>query len=161
MKYHMRKSTREIKETSAIEDILARGKFATLALCRKDEPYVVTMNYGYDRGGRALYFHCAKEGLKTDFVRENPNVCATVVEDLGYQHGTCEHHFRSAVVRGRIVIADEAEKRKALDCMIRHLEEQPEIMLAKIALPERQVRIEKVMDIWRLDIEEMSGKAGS
>ena len=64
-------------------------------------------------------------------------------------------------MRGRIVIADEAEKQKALDCMIRHLEEQPEIMLAKIALPERQVRIEKVMDIWRLDIEEISGKAGS
>ena len=35
-------------------------------------------------------------------------------------------------------------------------------MLAKIALPERQYsRIEKVMDIWRLDIEEMTGKAGS
>ena len=56
-------------------------------------PYVVTMNYGYDRGGRALYFHCAKEGLKTDFVRENPNVCATVIEDLGYQHGSASIIF--------------------------------------------------------------------
>jgi len=162
MKYHMRsKAEREITEEAVLDEILTRGKYAVLALCRKDEPYLVTLSYGYDRIGKALYFHCAKDGLKTDFVRENPHVCATVVEDHGYIQGECKQVYRSVVLRGRIVIADADEKRKGLDVLLDHLEERPEVRRATLASAARQARINNDMDIWRLDIDEMTGKAGS
>jgi nitroimidazol reductase NimA-like FMN-containing flavoprotein (pyridoxamine 5'-phosphate oxidase superfamily) len=162
MKYHMRnRPEREIKDQAVLDEILARGKFAALAMCRNGEPYIVTLSYGYDRSGRALYFHCAKDGMKRDFVRENSNVCATVVEDHGYVQGECKHAYRSVVVRGRITIADGDEKQKGVNVLLDHLEEQPEIMRAKLESPARQARIDTAMDVWRLDIEQISGKAGS
>ena len=123
MKYHMRKATREIKDAAAIEDILARGKFATLALCRKDEPYVVTMNYGYDRGGRALYFHCAKEGLKTDFVRENPNAAPRSSRTSATSMAPASIIFAPPSCAGESSSPRKLKNKRRLDCMIRHLEE--------------------------------------
>ena len=162
MKYHMRnRPEREIKDQAVLDEILAGGKFAALAMCRNGEPYIVTLSYGYDPSGRALYFHCAKDGLKTVFVRENPSVCATVVEDHGYVPGECKHVYRSVVVRGRITIADGDDKQKGVNVLLDHLEKQPEIMRAKLESPARQARIETAMDVWRLDIEEISGKVGS
>jgi nitroimidazol reductase NimA-like FMN-containing flavoprotein (pyridoxamine 5'-phosphate oxidase superfamily) len=84
MKYHMRRGEREIKEWTVNEEILRKGKFATLALCRNNEPYIVTLSYGYESATQSLYFHCAKDGLKTEFVTGNPNICATIIQDIGY-----------------------------------------------------------------------------
>ena len=81
-KYHLRKKEREITERTQVLEILKEGKFATIALCRENAPYVVTLNYGYAAVQNCLYFHSALEGLKLDFIRENPNVCATVSEDF-------------------------------------------------------------------------------
>ena len=114
MNYHLRRTDRQIKDAATLESILLQGKYATLALCRGGEPYVVTLSYGYDRNAGALYFHCAGVGLKTDFVRENPNACATVIRDDGYVHDECAHKYASVVIRGQIeIITDPSEKRKA------------------------------------------------
>ena len=161
VKYHMRRSEQQIDDRSILDGILRQGKYATLSLCRKDEPYVVTLNYGYDSRAGALFFHCAKDGLKTDFVRQNPNVCATIIVDKGYVQSQCSHPYKSVVIRGRIdILVDPDEKRKAVDVLIEHLEEQPETMKAKMKLPERQSRFE-AMNVWRLNIEEIAGKEGS
>jgi nitroimidazol reductase NimA-like FMN-containing flavoprotein (pyridoxamine 5'-phosphate oxidase superfamily) len=159
MKYHVRRTDRQITEQAALERILSQGKYATLAFCRQGEPYLATLNYGYDSREGALYFHCAKEGLKTKFLRENPHVCATVVQDNGYVQNECEHHYASVVLRGQIEIVDgHAEKQKGLEVLIEHLEQQPETMKAKLRLPERQRRLDEDVDIWRLKIVEMTGK---
>ena len=47
-RYHMHKQEAEITNPAAIEAVLRAGRFATLALCRDGEPYVVTMNYGFE-----------------------------------------------------------------------------------------------------------------
>jgi uncharacterized protein len=159
MKYHMRKSEQEIKDRSVVEEILRQGQYATLALCRNDEPYVVTLSYGYDPAGRALYFHCAKEGVKTTFIRENPNACATVIADNGYVQSECTHRYQSVVIRGRIdILEDVLAKRTALDILIGHLEQQPETMRSKLA--NNQGPLDS-MNVWRLNIEEVVGKEGT
>jgi uncharacterized protein len=162
MKYHVRRTDRQITEPAALERILSQGKYATVALCRHGEPYLVTMNYGYSSRQGALYFHCAKEGQKTDFIRENPDACATVVEDRGYIQNECEHHYASVVIRGRVEIVEGHEqKQKGLEVLIDHLEQQPEVMKAKLRLPERQRRLDESVDIWKLTIAEMTGKEHS
>lgn len=158
-RYHMHKPEREITDAAAMESVLLHGTYATLALCRDQEPYAVTLNYGYDRGERVLYFHSAMEGLKLDFVRENPRACGTVIEDKGYLAGKCSHAYRSVVFWGDItVVEDFKAKRAGLRCMIEHLEEDPEAVYQRLLSDANRLRTVTVL---RLDIDEITGKASS
>ncbi|MCU0612545.1 MAG: pyridoxamine 5'-phosphate oxidase family protein, partial [Candidatus Eisenbacteria bacterium] len=82
--YQVRRKEREIQEPDELRRIVREGRFATLALCREGEPYLVTLSHGYDQIRHCLYFHASPEGQKLDFIRVNPRACATVVEDHGY-----------------------------------------------------------------------------
>jgi nitroimidazol reductase NimA-like FMN-containing flavoprotein (pyridoxamine 5'-phosphate oxidase superfamily) len=154
----MRRSERAIGERDELVGILRRGRYVTLALCRASEPYVVTMSYGYDAEREALYFHCAHEGLKLDFLRANPRVCGTVIEDRGYIHGECAHAYRSVVVRGEMHPVDGlAEKKRGMEVLLWHLEDEPE------AVRERTLPDDTAYDraaMLRLDIHEITGKQG-
>jgi nitroimidazol reductase NimA-like FMN-containing flavoprotein (pyridoxamine 5'-phosphate oxidase superfamily) len=87
MKYHLiNRPDREITDEEEILRILKNGKYATLSLCKNNEPYIVTLSYGYEEQSNSLYFHCAKKGLKLVFIKNNPRVCATIIEDGGYFH---------------------------------------------------------------------------
>ena len=157
-KYHMKRKEKEMTDPGAFGDVLKRGKYTTVAMCRNHEPYAVTMNYGYDETRRALYFHCARTGLKIDFIRENPRVCATVIEDLGYKTGKCDHAYRSLVLWGTMAtVEEEDEMMHALDILIQHLEEDP-VSVRRRALAGADV-LERVC-ILRLDIEDITGKEG-
>jgi nitroimidazol reductase NimA-like FMN-containing flavoprotein (pyridoxamine 5'-phosphate oxidase superfamily) len=158
MKYHMRRAERQLNDWPAIEEVLRKGRYAILALCRDNEPYAVTMSYGYDSATRAIYFHCAKDGLKAEFVTASPQVCATIIQDNGYIQGECAHAYRSVVIRGKIeVLSSDADKMKAVDVMLDHLEEKPQIMRAK--LPGKTASFNE-MRAWRLVIEEITAKEG-
>lgn len=158
-RYHMQRTEREITDPAAIETILKEGIYATLAMARGSEPYLVTMNYGYDPDERALHFHCANEGLKLAFLRENPVVCGTVVNDRGYLDGKCSHAFSSAVFWGHVeFIEDEAGKREALACAIDHLEADAEEMRRRLLAPARTF---EGVTLFRVVIDEITGKAGN
>ena len=156
--YHLQNREREITDPGEVWAVIERGKYATLALCRGDEPYVVTLNYGIDHSTRALYFHCALKGLKLDFIEDNPRACATVIEDRGYLMSKCSHAYTSAVFWGRMtVVTEAAEKLRALTVMIDHLEDDPR------GVKERLLAKENITDgvgILRLDIETITGKKG-
>ena len=94
-------------------------------MCKTNEPYIVTLSYGYDNERHTLYFHCAKEGQKIDFIKFNPNVCGTVIEENGYKDG-CGQAFRSVVFRGKMEIVETLEeKKRGLEILIDHLEKDP------------------------------------
>jgi nitroimidazol reductase NimA-like FMN-containing flavoprotein (pyridoxamine 5'-phosphate oxidase superfamily) len=160
----MRRSDRQLLEWGAIEEILKSGRYATLALCRDNEPYLVTLSYGYEATTRSLYFHCAKKGLKTDFISHNPRACATIIRDKGYLPGECGHAYCSVVVRGTVeILTEEQDKERGVEVLFAHLEEDPAGMRAK--LRERVAPFKRFslrdMAVWRLVIEEASGKEGS
>jgi nitroimidazol reductase NimA-like FMN-containing flavoprotein (pyridoxamine 5'-phosphate oxidase superfamily) len=156
--YHMRRTERAIADREELAAILRRGRYVTLALCRGDEPYVVTLSYGYDTDREALYFHCAHEGLKLAFMEANPQVCGTVIEDLGYVQGECAHAYRSVVLRGELRRVElVAERKHGMDVLLRHLEDEPE------TVRERSLPDDAAYDraaILRLDIHEITGKQG-
>jgi len=152
----MRKSEREITEDPKLIDILTRGKYATISLCRNDEPYIVTLSYGYDSNENALYFHAAPVGLKLDFIETNPKVCGTVIEDHGYVADQCEQNYRSIVFRGIMSIVDDLqEKKHGLNILLEHLEREPG-PIKKRNVPD-EVSYKKVA-ILKLEIMEMTGK---
>ncbi|HSG27917.1 MAG TPA: pyridoxamine 5'-phosphate oxidase family protein, partial [Candidatus Krumholzibacterium sp.] len=114
---------REIEDPEECLAILREGKYTTIAQCRDGEPYVVTMNYGYDLERHSLFFHCAKTGHKLDIIARNPAVCATIVNDLGYVDGECEHKYQSLVIRGRMTVVEDLEtKKRGIDILIEHQE---------------------------------------
>jgi nitroimidazol reductase NimA-like FMN-containing flavoprotein (pyridoxamine 5'-phosphate oxidase superfamily) len=159
VKYHMNKAERGITDDGRMREILAGGKYAIIAMCRDNEPYVVTLSYGYDRVKHALYFHSAARGLKLDIIAANPAACATVIEDGGYVANQCSHRYRSVVLYGRMhVVDDTGERLHGLETMARQLEADLAARREKISrLSEEAWR---GMAILRLDIEEITGKSG-
>jgi nitroimidazol reductase NimA-like FMN-containing flavoprotein (pyridoxamine 5'-phosphate oxidase superfamily) len=154
----MRRSERAIVEQDELAAILRQGRYITLALCRADEPYVVTMSYGYDAEEEALYFHCAHEGLKLDFLRHNPQVCGTVIEDQGYIQGECAHAYRSVVLRGEMRLVNLLEERvHAMEVLLRHLEDEPQTVRASTLQDDAAYGRATIL---RLDIHETTGKQG-
>jgi hypothetical protein len=157
-RYHVKRKDKELTNPAYFEAIIKRGKYITLALCRNDEPYIVTMNYGYDTKLNALFFLCALEGEKLEFLSDNPTVCGSIIEDLGYGHGDCEHYYRSLVIRGNIFIVDSLEEKKhGINVMIDHLEEHPDDVKARL-LKDR--KIYEKMHILRFEIENITGQEG-
>ncbi len=72
--------------------LLQRESFGHLGFARNNRPYVVPMNYAYD--GKELYFFTT-EGMKTQFIEANPQVCLQVEEI------TDSTHWRSVMVIGQ------------------------------------------------------------
>lgn len=158
MNYHLRRIEREIQDADSMESIIKNGKYAVIALCKDNEPYIVTMSYGYDASTRSLYFHGAKEGLKLNFLKANPRVCVTIIDDQGYIPGECSHAYRTVVVRGEMeLLKDDVDRVKGIEVMINHLEQNSESMMAKVHQGTESWRNTAMM---RLTITEITGKKG-
>ena len=153
-KYHMRRPDREIYDTGEMREILERGPFMTLAMCKGNEPYLVSMDYVYSREDNCLFFHCARQGKKIAFLAENPNIWGEVVEDNGYIEGKCSHAYRSVHFNGKAVtIEDDAAIRRALIMLIDKYEKAGEDMKKKFIYSQNISSA-----VIRVDIEEMWGK---
>lgn len=127
--YHLRRAEKALTEEALLFEIIRGQKFMTLAFCSENEPYLATVNYGFDAEARCFYFHCAPQGRKMDYLRANPVVWGQVMEDHGYLPGKCDHAFRTVQFRGRAtIIEDPVAKRAALMLMIEQLEPDPEPM---------------------------------
>jgi len=140
-KYHMHLPEREISDEKEIECILRHGKYAVIAMCRENEPYIVTLSYGYDRENDTLFFHSAPTGLKLEFLKANPRVCATIIEDKGYIEEQCAHAYRSVVLYGRMSLIEAAsEKEYGMVLLMRQLEPHPEKVEQRLIKSERFLR---------------------
>lgn len=125
--YHLRRAEKAIMEKAELFAIVTTQKYMTLALCRDNVPYLVTLSYGFDAKTECFYFHCAGEGKKIEYWTANPTVWGQIIEDHGYRDGHCDHTFRSVQFRGTVTLLDNPEdKRRALHLMIDLLESDPE-----------------------------------
>ena len=154
-KYHMRRVEKEISEKQELIEILNNGKYTIISMCKQNEAYLVTLSYGYDKIKNSLYFHCAKDGQKIDFIKFNPNVCGTVIEDNGYEDG-CGQAYRSVVFKGNMfIVEDILEKKYGFSILINHLEKDPKATIKKFL---KNDEIYENTGMLRLDIKEISGK---
>lgn len=155
--YHIRRSDKALEDRADLVRILKGQKHVTLALCSDNQPYLVTMNHGYDELEHCLYFHCAPNGKKVDFIRANPKVWGQALEDGGYLDGACDHAYRTVQFQGRAEFVTDLEgKLRALSVMIEQLESSPEPVKARNLEPEKVAGV----CIIRVRLGEMTGKAG-
>jgi len=156
--YHLTLTEKTTTDPVFLDDILDNGEYMSLALCRGNEPYIVTLSYGYDKENKALYCHCAKKGLKLEFIRENNRICGTVFRDEGYIQGECGQPYRSVVFRGTAhEITDLEDKKHAMSVLLNHLENDPSII--KTTKLDQDKRY-NAFSILRIDIENITGKKG-
>lgn len=158
MTYHLRRSEKAITERKTLLAIIQAQKYLTLALCKDNEPYLVTMNYGFDAEANCFYLHSADEGKKSDYWREQPVVWGQILDDHGYVTGACDHAYRTVQFRGRVTfIEDISAKHHALSLMIDQLEPDPAPIKARPLNPKRLANV----TVLRIDIEALSGKDNS
>ncbi len=154
--YHPRRKRNEIIDATEKEALLKQCNHATIALCDGDIPYIVTMSYGFDADNCCLFFHCANNGDKLDFIRKNSKACATVIKDNGYLHGDCDHDYESLVIRGHMnIVSDLQEKKHGLQVLLKHLEKDPTPIMA------RNIKTDTSYDsvtILKLEMQSIIGK---
>ncbi len=100
-----------------IETVLMEAQVGYLALARDNQPYLTPLNFLYEKG--SIYFHCALEGRKIDYIRSNPRVCFQTGEAGGLISGDnpCSHNYsyQSVIVEGAVEeVIDPAEKENIL-----------------------------------------------
>ncbi len=73
----MRRKDREVTDNRKILDILSRCDTVRIGIQAEKYPYVLPVSFGLEivQGKAVLYFHCAGQGLKTELLQKNPNVC--------------------------------------------------------------------------------------
>lgn len=154
MRYHVRRKDKEITDDATMKKILKTTKYVTIAMAKENRPYLVSLSHGYDEENNCVYFHCAKEGKKMDYLKVNDSVWGQVVIDGGYVHGECNHNYASVMFSGRVAFLEgRDEKWRAISLMTRQLDDDAETLIAN--------RKPESLDdtvLGRIDIDYMTGK---
>jgi nitroimidazol reductase NimA-like FMN-containing flavoprotein (pyridoxamine 5'-phosphate oxidase superfamily) len=113
----------EIVETKKIENIITKATVCRLGLADGNQPYVIPLSFGYR--DNTLYFHTGKKGKKMEILKKNNRVCFEMEADLEIipADNPCKWNMRYKSVVGyghASILKDPAEKRKALDVIVRH-----------------------------------------
>lgn len=150
----MRRKELEITDPAKLKKILKSAKYVTIALAKDNQPYLVSLSHGYDRKNNCIYFHCANEGKKIDYLKANNVVWGQALLDGGYQEEECNHFFATTQFKGKVTfLRTIKEKQQAAELMIKQLNKKPTKMITDTT-PEKL----KTTTFGRIDIEYMSGK---
>ena len=149
----MRRKDRQMPEEFAWE-VVDKCEYAFLAMTAEDgTPYGLPVTIV--RKDKQVYFHSAMEGRKVRCLRANPRVCLTCVGDTEIQQDRFTTLYQCAVAFGTVEeVTEETEKIEALRLLCqRHT---PDNMAGfDDAIRRSLVRT----GIWRIKVEEISGKA--
>ena len=108
----MRRLDRQISEVEAYE-ILHKGEYGFLAICTSyNGGYGIPLNYAFINN--EIYFHCASEGSKLNFIRNNNRVSFCVVGHTELLPSKFSTRYESVIVFGTITEVNDEEKRKGL-----------------------------------------------
>lgn len=116
------------------------------------KPYAVPLSLV--RSGESVYFHCAKQGEKTDCLRLNPDVCVVCVGDVQLLPQEFSAEYESAILRG---VAHEVTDREEKVLALRLISER--------YAAENMAEFDAMVDgflaatgVWRIDVCEITAK---
>lgn len=108
----LRKQDRKLSDEETL-GILRKGEYGVLSMCTDDNSaYGVPVNYTFSNN--EIYIHCAMEGSKLDFLRNNNKVSFCVVGNTELLPAKFSTLYESVIVFGMATEIDGEEKRKAL-----------------------------------------------
>jgi len=153
VKYHMKRQEKEVKDSTLLRKMLKQTKYVTIAMAMNNHPYLVSLNHGYDPEENCIYFHCAKEGKKIDYMRANSEIWGQALLDFGFDSKWCTQSYDTVMFKGRVSFVEGIkQKQKAFLVINSQLKSPPE-------------RLKKIMKtnirntaVGRIDIESLSGK---
>ena len=151
----IRRKEKAIEDQKEMKDVIKKAAHVTIAICKDNVPYLVTLSHGYDPDQNCIFFHCANEGKKIDYLNENNIVWGQALIDKGYVQGACDHLYLTTQFKGKVsFIEDFEEKKQALINMINKLDANPKHVIDE-QLSEKSI---SRVNIGRIDIEYMSSK---
>ncbi|MHA1305086.1 MAG: pyridoxamine 5'-phosphate oxidase family protein [Candidatus Heimdallarchaeaceae archaeon] len=151
----IRRKEKAIKSIEKMKEILLKADHITIAMCKDNEPYLVSLSHGYDPEKNCIYFHCAREGKKIDFLKHNNVIWGQALLNQGYIQGKCDHKYATTQFKGRVTFVDDyEEKKRALIRMIKQFDNDPETVMKEQLTEKAIINV----TIGRIDIEYMSGK---
>ena len=144
-----------------MEKILIRADVGRIALTDGSMPYIVPVNYVYDKG--KIAFHCALEGKKLDLIKNKQNCCFEVDEFMGkvnYHDATkCHLDYDSVLAFGKAHIErNEAERIRLLQIMGEKYDERYRKPVSEGGLRIGQNESIQGCCCVTIDIEEMTGR---
>ena len=152
MNKEIRRQERKITEKQAL-DILKEGEYGVLSMCTpENEGYGIPLSYALDNN--KIYFHCAVEGSKLDYLRSNNRVSFCVVGKTQVLPSKFSTIYESAIAFGKIKEVSGNEKRNALMLLVEKYSNN--------FIEEGKEYIEKSFDrviVLVLSIESITGKA--
>ena len=104
----MRRANLQRSESEAY-DFLNRAEWGVLSVCDGGIPYGVPMSHAVL--GKTIYFHCALEGQKLDFIKANPKGCFTAVSHAVVLRKKGSAEYESVMAYGPLRIVDDPEER--------------------------------------------------
>ncbi len=122
-----------ITNKESIQEILDDAEYGTLALCEKNKPYSLPINFV--QLDTVIYFHGAKKGKKMDIIKNNSYASFSVVELcslLSSYFSTDDGSacpatqlFKSVIIDGQIeLVTSYDEKAKALEMLMKKLQKE-------------------------------------
>lgn len=156
MSFHLRRRDKEITDGRLLKKILKTAKYVTIAFSMNDEPYLVSLSHGYDEKQNCLYFHCAKEGKKLDYLKSNKSVWGQALLDFGYSESEseCTYLYASVQFSGQVTLVESLEEKYQ---GIKFLMDRLDRSLGKRTAKVDPKRLSDTV-IGRIDIEHMTGK---
>ena len=151
----MRRKDREESVNFALR-IIDQCEYGVAALCTQDgTPYAVPLSLV--RIDKKLYFHCALEGQKIDYLRKNPKISISFVGSNQAATDKFTTYYQSATISGTAHdITEENEKIIALRALCEKL--TPANMTGNNF--ERAIaKSLTVTGIWCVEMETITGKA--
>lgn len=152
----MRRKDRAMPKEQAMA-LLENATHGTLSCVAEDGwPYATPLSHVMMDGH--IYFHCAKEGLRSDALQERPQVCFSVVggdaPEFTEQSVSFTTRFSSVLAFGRAYpVTDAEEKARALRALC-----EKTVPQAANRIAEALARSAAITAVWRVEIEHVSGK---
>ena len=123
----MRRKDREVTDTMKINNIISRCTCCRIGFYDNGEVYIVPLSFGYEVKGNTyvFYFHGAKEGRKTELIKQNPIVGFEMDTNYALNEAElacgCSARFQSIIGNGIISIVSEIkEKELGLSLLMEH-----------------------------------------
>ncbi len=88
---------------------LDRAEWGVLSLCADGLPYGVPLSHA--RVGSTLYFHCALEGQKLEFLKANPVAMFTAVASAKVLRARGSTAYECAMAFGKVRVVEHDEER--------------------------------------------------
>lgn len=130
-----------------IKNLLRRLDFGHLACCRNNRPYIVPIHFVFENQNIYIF---TTEGLKTQIIDENPEICLQVEDVKDYKH------WQSVIVTGHAFRLSRDEDIAFTNTFIKNINLARPPMLHEVWIGPKERK--NVSAIYRLSTDFMSGR---